>query len=58
MKSKIRWSFWLSVIILFLVGCSEPAEISPTPLPTAVPPPEFSAGDWAISFSHEFPEEA
>lgn len=58
MKIIKCWSFLCSLIILFLAGCGEPVEMPPTPLPTAVPPPEFSAGDWAISFSHEFPEEA
>ncbi len=58
MNSIKRWSFWMSLLIMILASCSGSAEIPPTPLPTAVPPPEFSAGDWAISFSHEFPEDA
>ena len=58
MKLKIRLIFWLAIFMLWLVGCREQAELLPTPLPTAVPPPEQEPGDWAISFSFEFPEEA
>jgi len=58
MFSKMRLILWVSFLLVLLMGCSEPVELPPTPLPTAVPPPEFSAGDWAISFIHEFPENA
>jgi hypothetical protein len=54
----LRKLFWFSLLLFLLTSCSQPRELPPTPLPTAVPPPQFSAGEWAISFSYEFPENA
>ncbi len=54
-----NWLFLLSLLVLSLAGCVGQAEPQPTQLPTAIPPGEQSAiGDWAISFSHEFPADA
>ncbi|MBC8508171.1 MAG: hypothetical protein ISR58_06380 [Anaerolineales bacterium] len=51
--------FLWSLVALLLAGCSTQTETVPTPLPTAIPPSaQDGYGDWAISFSHEFPEDA
>ena len=54
-----RWLIVSLFISIILAGCNVQTEAPPTPLPTAIPPSEQAgAGDWAISFKHEFPEDA
>jgi hypothetical protein len=54
-----RWLLLLSLLGIILSGCAGPTENLATPLPTAVPPAALAEqGDWAISFSYEFPGDA
>ncbi len=47
------------LLTIFLSSCAGQTQEVPIQLPTAIPPSELAEiGDWAISFSHEFPEDA
>ena len=55
-----QWLYVCLFISVFLAGRSAGTEVFPTPLPTAIPPSaqQDGSGDWAISFSYQFPEDA